>query len=260
MGRYSIRVGEQEYASKASALEFYKRILDSYQVGDELSAQDARSVIELALRGVKPSINQPSCTQDARSVIELAFREWSAEDIEAYKIETGGRCMSVVVDYHPQFKSTKCFFLVEDSGDMRAFSYRLAVTGGLSADQVFSRTCREVVAARLREFKKQQFSRRPVRCAVTNAIVEWEQCQIDHKAPLTFSVIVRSFIVANSIDTAAVSYVDKSAKPRFASVALAAKFDDFHRNMAVLRIVSTSQNASTSSAGRIKPTKKDQTL
>lgn len=166
----------------------------------------------------------------------------------------------VVVDNHPEFPDTRCFFLIHPSGEWIPFSYRLSISGALSADKVFSRACREVVSERLRNFKKECFRHRPVRCAVTNATVEWEECQIDHKAPLTFSVIVRAFIVANQIDTSTVEYLDDGPKPRFSDPNLAAKFDVFHKDMAVLRLVATRQNASRASDARIKPTKRDSVL
>jgi hypothetical protein len=73
-------------------------------------------------------------------------------------------------------------------------------------------------------------------------------------------VIVRSFIVASQIDTSSILYVDDGPKPRFSDLDLAARFDAFHKDMAVLRLVATRQNTSRASAARIKPTKKDATL
>jgi hypothetical protein len=236
MGRHPINIGERVFASKTAALEHFKQILDFYQPGDQLSPEHSRCVIG------------------------LAFREWGAEDLIALDTDLGGPFDSAMVDYHPEFPGTKCFFLLDPSGESHPFSYRLSITGGLSADKLFSRGCREVVSNRLRDFKKECFRNRPVRCAITNEIVEWEECQIDHKSPLTFSVIVRSFIVASQIDTSSILYVDDGPKPRFSDLDLAARFDAFHKDMAVLRLVATRQNTSRASAARIKPTKKDATL
>lgn len=236
MSRYSITVGARIFASKTRALECYKAILNAYPAGEELNAPDRKSVIE------------------------LAYNEFTSEGVRELEAETGHSVKGVMVDYHPEFPSTKCFFLL-DQADMRVpFSYRLAITGALSHDQVFSRACRHLVGPRLREFKMEQFRNRPVRCALTNQIVEWEECHVDHKAPLTFSVIVRSFIVANSIDTGSVDYAHKGGKERFASGELAEQFQSFHKEMAVLRLVAASENARLSSGARIKPTSKDRTL
>jgi hypothetical protein len=144
--------------------------------------------------------------------------------------------------------------------EKQLFSYLLAINGALSDNQHFSRACRFLVHERLRRFKKQQFKNRPVKCALTNEIVEWEECQIDHKAPLTFSVIVKSFIVANKIDISSVEYFYENSMERFVDKNIAEKFDAFHKEMAVLRVLSTKQNRKLSSGARIKPTQKDGTL
>jgi len=73
-------------------------------------------------------------------------------------------------------------------------------------------------------------------------------------------VIVRSFIVANGIDTKAVEYAHEGGRERFASRELAERFKAFHEEMAVLRLVAADQNAKLSSGARIKPTSKDHTL
>lgn len=173
--------------------------------------------------------------------------------------ETGDYIKSVMVDFNPDFRSTKCFYIIGSEGK-QLYSYMLPINGVLSKNQLFSRACRHLVVERLREFKKQQFKNRPVKCAITNEIVEWEECQIDHKAPLTFSVIVKSFIVAYKIDINSVGYVYENSKEQFTDKDIADKFVAFHKDMAVLRVLSTKQNRKLSGGARIKPSKKDGTL
>ena len=240
MSRYSISIsisiGDRSFDSKSKALAFYKDILNSYKVGEELSEDDYKKVVDLVYMG------------------------YGKDEIKAYETDTGDYIKSVIVDYHPDFRSTKCFFLIGGIEAKQLFSYILAINGTLSDSQLFSRACRHLVSERLREFKKQQFKNRPVRCALTNEIVEWEECQIDHKAPLTFSVIVKSFIVAHKIDISSIEYIYENSKEQFADRDIAEKFDDFHKEMAVLRVLATKQNRKLSGGARIKPTKKDGTL
>jgi len=238
MSRYSITIGDKTFSSKSKAQSFYKGILNSYEVGEELSEEDCKNISDLVYM---------DCGLDN-------------EEISAYEEETGDYIKSVMVDYHPEFRSTKCFFLMGGIDEKQLFSYLLAINGAISDNQRFSKTCRHLVSERLREFKKQRFENRPVKCAITNEIVEWEECQIDHKAPLTFSVIVKSFIIAHKIDISKVEYVCELTKEQFADQELADKFDAFHKEMAVLRVLSTKQNNKLSGGARIKPTKKDGTL
>ncbi len=236
MSKHAISIGETLFSSKSQALAFYKNILNSYEVDETLSEADFKSVFD------------------------LVYRDWENEEINVYQEETGDYVQSIQVTRHPDFKATKCFVLLGGIEKRQLFSYILSINGGLSDSQHFSRACRHLVAKRLRVFKEEVFKNRPVRCAITNEIVEWEDCQIDHKAPLTFSVIVKSFIVAHKIDVSAVEYFYEVSKEQFVDTELAEKFEAFHKGMAVLRGLSTKQNLKLSGNARIKPTKKDGVL
>lgn len=237
MSRYSISIGTEIFPSKSKALEHYKLILNAYSAGEMLKKSDFQSVRN------------------------LVYKELSIEDIYDYEIETGNYLKFIEVDYHPEFKNTKCFFLVVGSNEEKEiFSYRYAINGVPSDSQRFSNACRFLVAGRLREFKKQLFKHRPVKCSITNKTVEWEECQIDHKAPLTFSVIIKSFIIANNVDVSRIEYVSECTKEQFKDKVLSEKFDLFHKEMAVLRVLETKENIKLSSSARIKPTRKDGVL
>lgn len=265
MSRYSITIGDKIFASKSKALAFYKGILNSYEVGKELNEDDFESIFDLVYMDfIKEEIKSYETEYDAdydgekKDITDIV--QQIREHIQDYGYETGDHIKSVMVDNHPEFRNTKCFFLMGGSEEKQMFSYLLAINGTITDDQRFSKACRHLVAERLREFKKQRFENRPVKCAITNEIVEWEECQIDHKAPLTFSVIVRSFIIAHKIDVSKVEYICELTKERFADQGLADKFDAFHKEMAVLRVLSTKQNSKLSCGARIKPTLKDGTL
>lgn len=236
MNRNAITIGSKVFESKTKALSHYKEILNSYSAGETLRERDFESVFDLIYKG------------------------YDKTDISCYEEETGDTVKSIHVREHPEFRNTKCFVIEDGKGETQLFSYILSINGSLSDTKIFSRACRHAVDDRLREFKKDIFKNRPVRCAITNEIVEWEDCQIDHKAPLTFSVIVKSFIISNNIDISSVKYVTDISKEKFSNTDLAERFVRFHSAMAVLRILSTIQNAKLSGAARIKPSAKDGTL
>jgi len=264
MIRNSITIGDKTFDSKSKALAFYKDILNSYQIGKNLNKEDFQSVFDLVhmdfiAERIKEYEAEYNAEYDGDKINLIHIVQQIRDIIKDYGWETGDYIKSVMVDFHPDFRSTKCFYIIGGEGK-QLFSYILTIKGALSNNQLFSRACRHLVAERLREFKKQQFKNRPVKCALTNKIVEWEECQIDHKAPLTFSVIVRSFIVAHKIDINSVEYVYENSKEQFADEDISDKFDAFHKEIAVLRVLSTKQNRKLSGGARIKPTKKDGTL
>ena len=222
-----IIIGDLTFRSKAEATRFYKAILDKYSPGTALDEADFKHVLA------------------------LCRLQWDAK--AESKID------AIVVDYHPAHRDTKCF-LIEIEGHFHLFSYLLSINGEISDMRLFSRACRRAVANRLRDYKKEVFRNRPVRCALTNEIIEWEECHIDHKAPLTFSVIVKSFFVAHSIDLSRIEYKFDNFVDEFANEDLASQFCAFHEKMAVLRILSKKANAKLSSSARISPGKKDTAL
>lgn len=265
MSRYSISIGDKAFGSKSKALAFYKDMLNRYEVGRELNREDFKSIFDLVYMDfIKEEIKAYETEYNAdyggekKDITDIV--QQIREHIQDYGYETGDHIKSVIVDIHPEFRNTKCFFLMGGNGEKQLFSYLLAINGTITDDQRFSKACRHLVAERLHEFKRQRFKNRPVKCAVTNEIVEWEDCQIDHKAPLTFSVIVKSFIIAHKIDVSKVEYVCELTKEQFADQVIADKFDSFHKDMAVLRVLSTKQNSKLSCGARIKPTKTDFTL
>jgi len=165
----------------------------------------------------------------------------------------------IYVDLHPVYKKTKCFFA--DLGDEQwLFSYRLMINGDLSEEKKFYIACRNAVKTELHKFKEKVFANKPVKCAISNVEVDWDTCQIDHKPPLTFSVIVRSFIESRKIDDFMnhISYVGNIWT--FIDNNMEMQFVDFHKRMAVLRTLSTKHNIKIASTGRIKPTKSDYKL
>ncbi|NLN13101.1 MAG: hypothetical protein GX169_02620, partial [Arcobacter skirrowii] len=88
-------------------------------------------------------------------------------------------------------------------------------------------------------------------------ILEWEDAHIDHKAPLTFSVIVKAFIVSHDIDIDMIEFEEKDGIVTFRDLGISVSFDKFHKNMALLRVVSKNENIKRSSNARIKATKND---
>lgn len=246
MSKFSISIGQNLFSSKTKAIEFYKEILNKYQFGEILSSEDAQQITILAFKD-----------------------DFVAEDLADYAVgcltitcedEIEWVLTSIIVDRHLDFRKVKCFYFIwssEVNVDKDIFSYRQAINGQPSDAQKFSRACRFCVHQRLREFKIQQFKNRPVRCAITNNIVEWEECQVDHKSPLTFSVIVKSFIISHNVEIQKVEYGYQNSREFFIDPHIAEQFYKFHKQMAVLRILSTQENIKRSGSARITPGKKD---
>ncbi|MGI5829371.1 MAG: DUF3223 domain-containing protein [Bradymonadia bacterium] len=252
MSRFSITIGDKTFSSKKAALEFYKKIIDRYDFRERLSDEDTKSLIALGFK-------EMGTPEEVSGFADEIVADFFGDSVKA----RSRKLLGVMVDRHPDFRTTKCFyFFGEVDGEIQKdiFSYRMAINGLPTDMQTFSRACRFSVHDRIRKFKIEQFKNRPVQCALTGEVVEWEECQIDHKAPLTFSVIVKSFIISNDIDISKVDYEYNNSRECFVDKSISERFYEFHRKMAVLRVVSTKENKKLSGSARVKPTQKDSIL
>lgn len=241
MKKREIEIGERKFKTKKSAREFYRNILNKYDTGMSLDDSDFSAVFDL--------LNyNPSESIQADEIESLAEEEDDVLYIE-----------DIIVDLHPIYNKTKCFY-IQFEKEKWLFSYLLAINGNLSDEQKFTIACRNAIKKTLHKFKEQLFKNKPVKCAITKKTLEWENSHIDHKAPMTLSVIVKTFINSNAINITDIELEYKDSLWRFSDKDLENKFIDYHDQLALLRIISSEENLKISSAARLKPTKNDHNI
>lgn len=96
------------------------------------------------------------------------------------------------------------------------------------------------------DFMVALFERHPSAPEVSGDPITAESCHVDHVAPMTFEAIVQAFLAAIGIDAAQVEYLDGDnvTESQFADRELSERFALFHRERAVLRVVSKRANLS----------------
>ena len=238
MVRKNIIINDKIFKTKKSALEFYRDILNKYQPGSYLDDGDFSHLVDL-----------------------VNYRhEFSSENLT--ELEEDGEMMDideVFVDYHPIFKKTKCFFIVFGE-EVWLFSFVLSINGGLSCESKFYIACRNSVKKVLHGFKEEVFKNKPVKCSISKKSVDWSGCHIDHKSPMTFSVIVKTFIESRKIDIYETELKYEDYLWQFADEDVEKDFSSYHGNLAILRIISAEENLKLSSKGRLKLGKNDHKL
>lgn len=241
--RNSIAIGGHNFSSKKDAASFYRKILNSYSAKESLSEQDFGELIDL--------YNYSNSKINNSEEVECKAAEDEASDF----VEVD----DIYVDFHPTYKSTKCFFFVY-ADEESLFSFLLAINGGLSNDRLLYISCRNSVKKVLHDFKRNIFECRPVKCSISKEEVEWEGCHIDHKSPMTFSVIVKTFQKSSNINVDDIEFKYENSVWRFGDDALESKFIAYHNSLAVLRIISAAENMKLAAKARIKPSKNDYLL
>jgi hypothetical protein len=224
----SVQVGDLEFRTKKAAKDFFKDMLARYADGDDISDEDSAQLDKLLER-------HPEAAQKIGCGIKRFFRQRTE-------------------------KGTSCFWLERTDGTKTEFSYPTCLDAkGKSLYQEFAEACREAVQPDLIATKRDHFGKHAddegkVACDVTDQMIRFDESHLDHKKPMTFQVIVRTFIAANSI----VPSREMLSEPRdqqfsttFVDHEMADKFREYHHSLAQLRVIKSRLNLSLGGSERI---------
>lgn len=225
-----MKIGNKEFKYKKDALNYYKGILNSYEPIQSVNEKDFNDLIELIN-------NHPDKDK---------------------KIGSGIKSVQVI---EVRYK-TKCFELIRVDGSKEVFSYLKCINGKSKPLAKFIKTCREIVSEDLRNVKlayfKKHSTKGQVKCQETGVLCTWEELNVDHRQPNTFSVIVDRFLEINQIDLLTVEYNEvMDGGFHFADDALAENFRTYHKDKANLRLVAKGKNLGRSHQARIGRQQKD---
>jgi hypothetical protein len=125
--------------------------------------------------------------------------------------------------------------------------------------QAFRRVVRfDLYKARDQFFAANKDAEGFVVCAETGERISRDQAQMDHRAPLTFEVIVRTFLASQGLALDQVPITsgrDEQVSPEIADSALAERFRGYHAKVALLDLVKDTANLVQSARHRMKPTR-----
>ncbi len=225
-----IEIGNLTFSTKKDAIQHFKGILNSYNFGDVLSDEDFILLVDL--------INY---RDDAEQKIGCGIKE-------------------ITIDKGKY--NSKCFKLIREDLSEEIFSYLRSINGEHSQLSKFNKACRDLVAEQLRLVKLQYFKDNSingfVKCQETGETCRWEDLNVDHRQPNTFSIIVDRFIEINNIKVENVEYVEvMDAVYEFKDSDLNERFKTYHKEKANLRIVKKGLNLGRSYQARVKRQKKD---
>lgn len=140
-----------------------------------------------------------------------------------------------------------CIKIVRVDGTEETIAVNLAkYTGSDNSQADFNAACRKAVYPQIVEFRKTvtEADGRFI-CAVTGEKLEWDEGSIDHIYPLTFSMIVKTFIEQNNIEiTTELTKPSDGDGRDFADKTLQESFCEFHGEHAQLRPIKSSINLS----------------
>lgn len=228
--RKPIEIGMLIFKTKKEALGFFKQILNAYDFGESISKQDFEYLNELI-----------KVQSDSEELIGCGLQE-----IRIAKLKY----------------NTKGFELVKNDNTTQLISYTKRINPPRTDITKFREACRQAIQEDLRNVKQTYFDKHSVKgkvkCQESNKLASWEELNVDHRQPNTFSVILDRFIELNSIDISCIEYCDIEGGPNeLANSELKEKFIKYHKEKANLRIVKKDKNLGRSHQARIGRQKKD---
>lgn len=231
--RKPIKIGEIEFSTKKDALTHYKIILNTYEFGEELTTNDFNDIMNLL--ETHPRV-----------------KEKIGVGIEKVRIAK--------VQYN-----TKSFELIRIDGSTAFFSYTKRINTPKTNFTKFREACRQAVQDDLRSVKLEYFekysNKGQVKCQESKELAKYEELNIDHRQPNTFSVIVDRFIELNNLDIEKIEYIQVDGGPNeLEDNNLKQKFRKYHKDKANLRIVKKGLNLGRSFQSRVNRQRKDLTI
>jgi hypothetical protein len=225
-----MKIGQHEFKFKKDALSYYKSILNSYKPNQLVIESDFEDLVELIK--IRP---------DSKN-----------------KIGVGIECIKVIEVRH----KTKCFEIQRMDGSSEVFSYIKCLNVKSNPLSKFRKTCRDTISEDLRNVKlsffKKHSSKGQVKCQETGELCLWEELNVDHRQPNTFSIIVDRFIEVYNIDINQVEFIEvMDSVYNFKDTELSENFKKYHKEKANLRLVKKANNLGRSYQARVNRQQKD---
>lgn len=225
-----IEIAGNKFTFKKDALEFYKRILNSYEFGEILNSSDFENVYGLI-------------------EIHPNKEEKIGCGIDHFRIGVA------------KFK-TKSFEIVRKDGSTEFLSYTKRINKPKNEYSRFRNACRQAIQNDLITVKQKFFRKNAingkVRCQESGELLTYEDLNIDHRQPNTFSVIVDRFVEVKSLNVNGIEYIKIEGGPNeLVDEDLKEEFRKYHKEKANLRLVKRELNLSRAYQARIEKTSQD---
>lgn len=231
MGRAKpVELATRRFEKHGDATAFFKAMLNRYKPGDRVSDEDALDLTALLER----------------------HTEYVA------KVGCGVSHFEVFMTEH----GTQCFRIVRLDGSGTEFSYPHCISQRPpSRKQEVSHAFRwairfDLYNARDAFFAQHRGADGLVSCAASGERIERDQGHMDHRPPMTFEVLVTTFLASKgkSLDDVPLTTArDDQVSPEMTDEVLREEFRGFHKRVARLDFVKKSINLAQASRNRIKP-------
>lgn len=228
--RTPVDLGSRYFSSGKETAQHFKEILWAHEPGDYVV--DPQSTLDLrALLNRHPEVEQK---------VGVGLKNFFVD-----KDGWGGQC----------------FWLERFDGSKTDFSFRSCIKGQpQSVYKEFTNACRHAVRKDSRKAKEMFFKKYgneagQVKCELTGKMISIKEAHVDHIPPLTFEVIVETFVKANDIvphHNMLSKKEDAQFTSTFVDMELQKNFQSYHQATAKLRILAAKPNLRVGPQHRIR--------
>lgn len=229
MARQPVVLNGIEFKFQKDAIEHFKNMLERYRNGQTIAGDDRDMLLALLER-------HPQADKKIGCGVKRLYKDRTD-------------------------MPTSCFWIERTDGSRTDFSYRTAISAKeKSLDREFLEACRAAVQDDMQLTKKRYFEKcadrdKKVECDITGDKVAISESHLDHKKPLTFQVIVNTFICANDIEIKPEMLLmsqDAQFQTTMIDRQLKDKFRRYHHKVAQLRVIKAELNLSLGGSERIR--------
>ena len=224
-----VEISTKSFPTQKAASEYFREMLNRYASGERVNSDDTLDLLALVERH-----------PEASNKIGIG--------IDHLKVTT-------------TLEGSNCFYIVRKDGSGTDFSFYSCVTGKApTRKQEVSEAFREAVKLYIWN-KRDNFYKDHSRgdgllpCAKTKEWIRRDEGHIDHMPPMTFEVIVTTFLAGRglSYDQVPISRgADNQTKTVLTDASIAEQFKEYHKSVATLDFVKSSVNLAQASPNRIK--------
>jgi hypothetical protein len=224
-----VDLATRSFPNQSAATEYFRAMLNRYRPGETVATEDGLDLATLLDR--HPEYDQ--------------------------KVGCGVAYFAVMMTEH----GTQCFRIIRKDGTGTDFSYPTCVRGRpptrkQEVSQAFRRAVRfDLFNARDKFIAEHKGPDGLVSCSITGERIAPDEGHIDHKPPMTFEVIVSTFLQGRGLAFADVPVTnghDEQVTPELADSALADHFRRYHAGVAKLDFVKARANLAQAPKHRVK--------
>lgn len=217
------------FEKQGDAIAFFKAVLNRYRPGERVSDEDALDVAALLERHTE----------------------------YVTKVGCGVSHFEVMMTDH----GTQCFRIIRTDDSGTDFSYRHCISQRPpSRKQEVSQAFRRAVRFDLYKARDSYFASHCgpdglLSCAVTSERIHRDEAHMDHLPPMTFEVIVTTFLSGRGLsldDVPLTTGQDDQVSPEVTDQALSAAFRSYHLAVARLDFVRNTVNLAQASRNRLR--------